>query len=74
MSAIIMARQGAVATILPRALAEALGEITGTRALDLVEAGDMETQARPICLACLQRTPELTTVASLRRVVAAFVQ
>ncbi|MEP4037951.1 MULTISPECIES: LysR family transcriptional regulator [unclassified Pseudophaeobacter] len=74
MSAIIMAREGAVATILPRALADALGEIAGTRALNLVSAGEMESQARPICLACLQRNPELTTVASLRRVVAAFVQ
>ncbi|MEP0156070.1 LysR family transcriptional regulator [Pseudophaeobacter sp.] len=74
MSAIIMAREGAVATILPRALADALGEIAGTRVLDLMSAGDMESQARPLCLACLQRTPELTTVASLRRVVAAFMQ
>ncbi len=72
MSAIIMAREGAVATILPRALADALGPIGGTRALGLVSAGEMESQARPICLACLQRDPELTTVASLRRVVAAF--
>ncbi|MEQ3670784.1 LysR family transcriptional regulator [Pseudophaeobacter sp.] len=74
MSAIIMAREGAVATILPRALADALGEIAGTRVLDLMSAGDMESQARPLCLACLQRTPELTTVASLRRVVAAFMR
>lgn len=72
-SAMIMAREGAVATILPRALADALGEITGTRALALTSDQDEAvSQARPICLASLQRTPELTTVACLRRVVAAF--
>ena len=75
MSAMIMAREGAVSTILPRALADALGEISGTRALALPsDQGEAVSQARPICLASLQRTPELTTVASLRRVVAAFVQ
>ncbi|WP_083096302.1 LysR family transcriptional regulator [Pseudophaeobacter leonis] len=75
MSAMIMAREGAVATILPRALADALGEISGTRALALPSNLDEAvSQARPICLASLQRTPELTTVASLRRVVAAFVR
>lgn len=72
-SAMVMAREGAVATILPRALADALGEISGTRALALTsDQGEAVSQARPICLASLQRTPELTTVASLRRVVAAF--
>lgn len=74
MSAMIMAREGAVATILPKALADALGEISGTRALALVDEGEVAAQARPICLASLQRNPELTTVASLRRVVAAFAQ
>lgn len=74
MSAIIMAREGAVATILPRALADALGEIIGTRALALISQEESAAQSRPICLACLQRNPELTTVASLRRVVAAFAQ
>lgn len=75
MSAMIMAREGAVATILPRALADALGEISGTRALALLsDPGEAVSKARPICLASLQRTPELTTVASLRRVVAAFVR
>ena len=75
MSAIVMARAGAVATILPRALMDALGEISGTRALTLHSAEEEEpARPRPICLACLQRTPELTTVAALRRIVDAFVQ
>ncbi|WP_054463429.1 LysR family transcriptional regulator [Phaeobacter sp. 11ANDIMAR09] len=74
MSAIIMAREGAVATILPRALADALGPVDGTRALALKSVEESTAQSRPICLASLQRTPELTTVASLRRVVAAFVR
>ncbi|MEP2716924.1 LysR family transcriptional regulator [Pseudophaeobacter sp.] len=74
MSAIIMAREGAVATILPRALAEALGEINGTRALALISDDEVAAQGRPICLAYLQRSPELTTVASLRRIVDAFSQ
>ncbi|MGR3761909.1 LysR family transcriptional regulator [Roseobacteraceae bacterium NS-SX3] len=70
MSAMVMAREGAVATILPRALADALGPLDGTRALRLVEP----EQARPIALATLDRQPELTTVKALKTVVAAFGQ
>ncbi|ANP38066.1 LysR family transcriptional regulator [Phaeobacter gallaeciensis] len=70
MSAIIMAREGLVATILPQALADALGPIEGTRVLRL----EAPEQARPICMATLDREPELTTVRALRDVVAAFEQ
>lgn len=62
MSAMIMAREGSVATILPKALVDALGPIEGTRVLRLVEP----EPARPICLATLHRTPELSTVKVLR--------
>lgn len=68
MSSIVMARAGSVATILPRALVDALGEPAGTRALALVDP----EQTRPICMATLDRQPELTTVRALKDVVAAF--
>jgi len=74
MSAMIMAREGAVATILPLALVDALGVIEGTTALPLVGEEEANLHERPICLATLQRNPELTTVSSLKRVVAAFAQ
>lgn len=62
MSAIIMAREGAVATVLPHTLVEALGPIQGTRVLRLVDP----EPARPVCLATLHRKPDLTTVKVLR--------
>ncbi len=62
MAALIMARGGTLATIVPRALIESLGVPEGTRALSLV---DPET-VKPICLATLQRNPELTSVRVLR--------
>ncbi len=65
MSAMIMAREGTVATILPQTLCEALGPIEGTRALRLVDPEPV----RPICLATLLRSPELTTVRVLREAV-----
>ena len=77
MAAMVMARSGNVATILPRALVEALGHMEGTRVLDLVEDTSVEdTEAamptaigRPICLASVDRQPELTTVRALRQVI-----
>lgn len=77
MAAMVMARSGNVATILPRALVEALGHMEGTRVLDLVEDTSAEdTEAamptaigRPICLASIDRQPELTTVRALRQVI-----
>jgi len=70
MSSIVMARAGSVATILPRALVDALGDLAGTRVLSLVEP----EQLRPICIATLDRQPELTTVRALKEVIAAFEQ
>ncbi|OBY24816.1 LysR family transcriptional regulator [Leisingera sp. JC1] len=69
MASMVLAREGSAATILPRALMQALGELGGTRVLALVEP----EQARPICIATLDRTPELTTVRALKEVVATFV-
>ncbi len=70
MSAIVMAREGQLATILPEALADALGPLEGTRILRLVEPNP----ARPICLATIQRQSELSTVRALKAVVDAFAQ
>jgi len=67
MAAMVMARAGSVATILPKALVQALGPLDGTRALPLVDP----EPARPICLASVERQPELTTIRALRQVIAA---
>jgi len=67
MASMVMARGGSVATILPRALVEALGPIEGTLALPLVDP----EPARPICLASVERQPELTTLRALKSVIAA---
>lgn len=78
MASIIMARSGAVATILPRALAESLGVIEGTRVLPLVafradsdreNTPDLPAERRPICLAAMARQPELTTLRALRAII-----
>ncbi|NRB20368.1 MAG: LysR family transcriptional regulator [Rhodobacteraceae bacterium] len=68
MAAMVMARLGSAATIVPRALVDALGALGGTRVLDLIDP----VQARPICIATLDRTPELTTVRALKALVAGF--
>ncbi|MFW8637541.1 LysR family transcriptional regulator [Cribrihabitans pelagius] len=68
MASIVLAREGTSATILPRALPEALGTLGGTRVLAL----EAPEQARPICIATLDRTPELTTLRALKEVVATF--
>ena len=70
MAAMVMARLGSAATIVPRALVEALGDLAGTRVLTLVDPD----QARPICIATLDRSPELTTVGALKTLVAGFAQ
>ncbi|CUI01688.1 LysR family transcriptional regulator [Leisingera aquaemixtae] len=69
MASMVLAREGSAATILPRALMQALGELGGTRVLGLTGP----EQSRPICIATLDRTPELTTVRALKEVVATFV-
>ncbi|MFW8594413.1 LysR family transcriptional regulator [Cribrihabitans neustonicus] len=70
MASIVLAREGTSATILPRALPEALGALGGTRVLAL----EAPEQARPICIATLDRTPELTTLRALKEVVATFAE
>lgn len=70
MAAMVMARLGSAATIIPRALIEALGDLGGTRVLALVEP----EQARLICIATLDRNPELSTVRALKEVVAGFLR
>ncbi len=67
MASIVMARAGSVATILPRALIESLGPLTGTKALKLIEP----EPSWPICLASIERQPELTTIRALKGVIAA---
>lgn len=68
MSSLIMARAGTLATIVPGALIDSLGVPEGARALTLV---DPET-GKEICLATLQRNPELSTVRVLRSVIDAL--
>lgn len=67
MASIVMARAGSVATILPRALVDALGPLQGARFVHLVEPEPM----RPICLATVDRQPELTTIRALKGIIAA---
>ena len=63
-----MAREGLAATVVPRVLIRALGDLRGTRVLPLV---DPEV-SKPIALATLERDPELPTVTALRQVVASL--
>lgn len=70
MAAMVMARAGSVATILPQALVDALGPLEGTTVLPLVEPAP----SKPISMVTLDRQPALTTVQALREVVADFVQ
>lgn len=65
-ASIIMARAGSVATIVPRALVDALGPIQGTEARRLVEP----EPHWPICLASLERNPEMITITALREIIA----
>lgn len=67
MASLVMARAGSVATILPQALVEALGPLQGTRTLRLVDP----EPSWPICLASVERQPELTTIRALKAVIAA---
>lgn len=66
MASVVLARKGSAATILPRALVEALGDLRGTRALPLTDP----EPTKPICLVSLDRQPDLTTVRALKQVVA----
>ncbi|MFS4580629.1 LysR family transcriptional regulator [Phaeobacter sp. C3_T13_0] len=70
MAAIVMARAGSVATILPEALMDALGPLSGARVLRLVDPAP----SRPICMVTLDRQPELTTVKAMKGVVDDFTQ
>ena len=66
MASIVLARNGSAATILPRALVDALGDLKGTCALPLTDPAP----TKPICLVTLDRQPDLTTVRALKQVVA----
>ncbi|WP_293576420.1 LysR family transcriptional regulator [Phaeobacter sp.] len=68
MAAMVMARAGSVATILPEALVDALGELDGVTVLPLIDP-DVR---KPISMVTLDRQPALVTVRALRDVVAAF--
>jgi DNA-binding transcriptional LysR family regulator len=70
MASIVMARSGSVATILPRALVEALGDLSGTRVLALTDP----EQSKPICMATPDRDPPLVTVKAFKQVVDDFAQ
>lgn len=68
-AAMVMAKEGLSATVLPRVLIRALGgDLDGVRVLPLTEPD----VSKPICLATLTRDPELPTVSALRRVVASL--
>ena len=67
-ASMVMAREGLAATVVPRVLVRALGDLKGTRVLPLIDP----VVSKPICLATLTRDPELPTVAALRAVVASL--
>ena len=67
-ASMVMAREGLAATVVPRVLVRALGDLKGTRVLPLIDP----VVSKPICLATLIRDPELPTVAALRAVVASL--
>lgn len=64
-ASMVMAREGLAATVVPRVLVRALGNLDGTKMFPLVEP----VVSKPICLATLTRDPELPTVEALRSVV-----
>ena len=64
-ASMVMTREGLAATVVPRVLVRALGDLKGTRVLPLIDP----VVSKPICLATLARDPELPTVDALRRVV-----
>ncbi|KUJ78658.1 LysR family transcriptional regulator [Ruegeria profundi] len=69
-ASMVMACEGLAATVVPLVLVRALGDLTGTRVLPLVDP----VVSKPICLATLIREPELPTVDALRDVVTSLEQ
>ncbi len=67
-ASMVMAREGLAATVIPRVLVRALGDLKDTKVLPLVDP----VVSKPICLATLTRDPELPTVGALRDVVASL--
>jgi DNA-binding transcriptional LysR family regulator len=67
-ASMVMAREGLAATVIPRVLVRALGDLKDTRVLSLIEP----VVSKPICLATLTRDPELPTVAALRTLMASL--
>ena len=62
-AAMVMAREGLAATVVPSILIETLGQPSGTIVLNLVDP----VLAKPIALVTAVRTPSLPTVEALRR-------
>lgn len=67
-AAMVMAREGLAAAVVPRVLVRALGDLRGTKVLPLIDP----VVSKPIALATLDRDPELPTVTALRQVVASL--
>ncbi len=64
-ASMIMAREGLAATVVPRVLMRALGDLQATKVLPLTDP----VVSKPICLATLTRDPELPTVGALKAIV-----
>lgn len=62
MASMVLAAEGASATIVPKIIVETLGQLEGTIALRLVEP-ELE---KPVCLVTPMRDPRLPTVEALR--------
>ncbi|MDP5218652.1 LysR family transcriptional regulator [Ruegeria sp. 2205SS24-7] len=67
-ASLVLAREGLAATVLPEILVASLGVLEGTVVRPLI---DPEV-SKPICLATLDRDPDLPTIAALRSVVASL--
>lgn len=67
-ASMVMACEGLAATVVPAVLSDALGTLKGTKVLPLVDP----VVSKPICLATLDRQPELPTVDALREVATQF--
>ncbi|MFA3918585.1 LysR family transcriptional regulator [Ruegeria hyattellae] len=67
-ASLVMAREGLAASVLPQILMASLGDLDGTVVRPLT---DPEV-SKPICLATLERDPDLPTIVALRDVVASL--
>ncbi|MEX0351470.1 MAG: LysR family transcriptional regulator [Paracoccaceae bacterium] len=67
-ASLVLAREGLAATVLPQILVATLGDLDGTIVRPLIEP----EVSKPICLATLDRDPDLPIIAALRDVVASL--